>query len=244
MSSSSERTVESITFGRTLVNGEPVDEGLTLPVDSPTLKILKTAFSPLLSNPIRGEYGAGLVSAEETDGKYMRALALTPPGAGGPPPHYHPNYAEHFEVIEGEFVFELDGQNQMLHRGDSITVEPGRVHTFRNESDSYSTCTVEARSAGRLTDTIHLLWGLGHEDGLNSNGQPSFLQAMVMAEEMGDDTIFASPPESIQKFMVALFAPLGRLLGYSAKYPKYDEDSFWEARVEQPDLSLVDSYED
>ncbi len=34
--------------------------------------------------------------------------------------------------------------------------------------------------------------------------------------------------------MAAVFAPLGRRLGYRARYPEFEDDAFWEARVEQP----------
>ncbi|MFB6074184.1 MAG: cupin domain-containing protein [Haloarculaceae archaeon] len=225
---------ETVTFGRTLVDGDPVDDGLTFPADSPTLDALAAATSPLISNPRLGEYGAGLVTAAETDGEYARALAITPPGARGPAEHYHPGYAESFEVIEGEFVVEIEGDPRTLGAGESLTVDPGTRHTFRNESDAYATCVVESRPAGRLEDVVRLLFGLGHDGKIAASGRPGFLQAMVMADEMGDDTVFTSPPPAVQRLMAAVFGPVGRLAGYRASYPEYAEDAFWEARVEQP----------
>jgi len=226
-------SVETVTFGRTLADGEPADDGLTFPADSPTVALLAGASSPLISNPVLGEYGAALVAAEDVDGAFMRAVAITPPGAAGPAEHYHPHYAESFEVVEGEFVFEVEGEPQTLGPGESVTVVAGTPHTFRNESDSYATCVVEAQPAGRLEDVIQLLYGLAHDEELPASGRPSFLQAMVMADEMGDDTIFTSPPPAVQRVLAAVFAPLGRLVGYRAYYPAYAEDSFWEERVEQ-----------
>lgn len=228
-----ESTPATVTFGRTLVDGVPVDDGLTFPVDSPTVELLAEASSPLISNPVLGEYGAALVEAEDVDGAFMRALAITPPGAAGPAEHYHPYYDESFEVVEGEFVFEVEGDPQTLGPGESVTVEAGTEHTFRNESDSYATCVVETRPAGRLGDVVQLLYGLAHDGRLPESGRPSFLQAMVMADEMGDDTIFTSPPPEVQRLLAAVFAPLGRLMGNRAHYPAYAEDSFWEERVEQ-----------
>lgn len=225
---------ETVTFGRTLVDAKPVDDGLTFPIDSPTVELLAEAASPLISNPVLGEYGAALVRAEDVDGEYMRALAITPPGAAGPPEHYHPGYDEMFEVIEGEFVFEVNGEARTVGSGESVTVEAGTPHTFRNESDSYATCVLEARPAGRLTDVVQLLFGLAHDGELPESGRPPFLQAMVMAAEMGDDTVFTTPPPVVQNVMAAVLGPVGRLMGYRAHYPEYSEDSFWEERVEQP----------
>jgi quercetin dioxygenase-like cupin family protein len=57
------------------------------------------------------------------------------PGAAGPPPHYHPDpVRETFTVAEGEFELKVDGDWRRLATGQSLTVEPGSVHTFRNES--------------------------------------------------------------------------------------------------------------
>lgn len=227
-------TDETVTFGRTLVDGEPVDDGLTFPADSPTLEMLARATSPLISNPQLGEYGAALVTTAETDGEYARALAITPPGAQGPAEHYHPGYAESFEVVEGEFVVEIEGDPRSLPAGESLTVEAGTRHTFRNESDSYATCIIESRPAGRLEEVVQLLFGLGHDGKLAASGRPGFLQAMVMADEMGDDTVFTSPPPAVQRVMAAVLGPIGRLVGYRSSSPEYESDAFWEAYVEQP----------
>lgn len=224
---------ETVTFGRTLVDGQPVDEGLTFPADSPTVALLREATGPLISNPVLGEYGAALVRAEDVDGASMRALAITPPGADGPPEHYHPGYAESFEVVEGEFVFELEGELRTLRPGESVTVEAGTPHTFRSESDAYASCIVETRPAGRLTEVIQLLFGLAHDGKLSASGRPSFLQAMVMDDELGQDTVFTGPPPAVQRLLAAVCAPVGRVAGYRAHYPAYAEDSFWEAHVEQ-----------
>ena len=237
MESSTQTATESssgtVTFGRTLVEGEPVDDGLMFPVDSPPVELLAGAASPLISNPVLGEYGAALVQPKEVDGEYMKALAITPPGATGPAEHYHPDYDERFEVVEGEFVFEVDGEPRTLGAGESVTVEAGTPHTLRNESESHATCVLEARPEGRLTDVVQLLFGLAHDGKLPESGQPSFFQAMVMAKAMGDDTVFTSPPPIVQRMLATVFGPIGRLLGYRATYPNYEDDAFWETRVEQ-----------
>lgn len=56
-----------------------------------------------------------------------------PGGAQAPPPHYHPNgQRETFEVLEGSFEIQLDGEWQQVAEGETAVVEPGVVHTFRN----------------------------------------------------------------------------------------------------------------
>ena len=60
---------------------------------------------------------------------------LIQPGAPGPPPHIHPHpVRETFEVLEGEFELRHGDEWKPVRAGESLTVEPGTVHTFRNES--------------------------------------------------------------------------------------------------------------
>ncbi|MFL5841245.1 MAG: cupin domain-containing protein [Thermoleophilaceae bacterium] len=60
---------------------------------------------------------------------------LIQPDAAGPPPHVHPApVRETFTVTEGEFELLHGGDWKRLATGESLTVEPGTVHTFRNKS--------------------------------------------------------------------------------------------------------------
>lgn len=225
---------ETVTFGRTLVDGVPVDEGLTLPVDSPTLELLAERSRPLISTPVLSEYITALVDAEETDGEYAVGLVIFPAGCEGPAEHIHRGYDEVFEVVEGELVVELDGDPVTVRAGESVTAPAGTPHAFHNESDAVASAVVEARPAGKVTEVILFLFGLGHDGKVGPSGRPRFLQAMVMAEALGDDTVFTSPPPVLQRVLAKVFGPIGRLAGYDALDSKYHEDAFWEARVEQP----------
>jgi len=226
----------TITCGRLLKNGVPTGDGLTLSRDSPTLAYFEDAVTPLLGNPVLGEYGFGLVRGGETDGEFARGVGITLPGRGAPDEHehVHPSYAERFEVIEGEFVFVLDGVSRTLTVGDSRTVEAGTPHTYRNDSASVASCLIETRPAGRLEEVLYTLNGLALDGKLDEHGNPRFLQGMVFVDELADDTMFTSPPPLVQRAVAAVLAPLARRLGYRAIYPEYEDDAFWEAHVEQP----------
>lgn len=50
-----ESRMETVTFGRILVDGVPSGHGLTLAVDGPTLAVLRGAVTPLVGNPVLGE---------------------------------------------------------------------------------------------------------------------------------------------------------------------------------------------
>lgn len=101
-------------------------------------------------------------------------------------------------------------------------------------SEETGATVTTARPAGHLGEVIGTLFGLAHEGKLTDDGRPRLLQAMVLTDELADDTVFTSPPPVIARALSALLAPIARARGYAAIYPKYDEASFWEALVEQP----------
>lgn len=65
-------------------------------------------------------------------------------------------------------------------------------------------------------------------------GQPKFLQVMVIGSEYADDTVFTHPPPGIAIPIAKALAPLGRVLGYRPTYARYLDETYWGARVEQP----------
>lgn len=225
----------SVTFGRQRVDGTLTGDGVTLDTDGPTAELVERITTPVISNPVAGEWTAALVERSETGGEYERGLAIYTPRNEGPPEHVHPSYEERFEVIEGAFLFSIDGERQPLAAGEQITVPPGAPHTFRNESDELASCVVETRPAGELQGVIATLSGLAHDGKLTASGAPRFLQAMVMVAELADDTVFTSPPPSVQRRLAAVVSPLARRAGYRATYPEYLDATYWIERVEQPD---------
>ena len=55
------------------------------------------------------------------------------PNGPAPPPHVHPRQRETFTCEEGDFELLVDGEWRRLPPGESLTVQAGQVHTYRNE---------------------------------------------------------------------------------------------------------------
>jgi mannose-6-phosphate isomerase-like protein (cupin superfamily) len=228
--------MEKIKLCRTLEpDGNIIKEsGIEIDPEGPTAAILKKVTSPLFSNPITGECAGILVFPDDTNGEYMKAILVSPGCASGPPGHFHPNYVEEFTIIEGEFIFYYKGKEMVLKASDKLTVQPNEEHTFRpTDRSDINSFTVVVRPPGMLIELVKTLYGLAHEGKLNKRGEPNFLQAMILAKKLSNDTIFAKPPPLVQKTMALIFAPIASLLGYQAIYPKYIDDDFWLERVEQ-----------
>lgn len=167
---------DTITFGRQLVDGESVGDGITIPADGHTAELLAERSGPIISNPVTEEYFCVLVRPEEVDGEYGQSQEFFPPGNAGPPELYHPTYEERFEVLEGEYVFVVDGERRTLTAGEEITVPPGTPHTYRNESDELGTNLGEARPPAQIEEVITTMFGLAHEGKVaRTASQPSFI---------------------------------------------------------------------
>lgn len=74
-------------------------------------------------------------------------VEITPPG-GGPPPHWHEREDEWFLVLEGVVSFLAEGEWKDAGPGDAVFAPRGRVHTFRNGTDSPSKMLIHASPSG------------------------------------------------------------------------------------------------
>lgn len=197
-------------------------------------ELLEQRISPLLSQPTTGEYVFALVSPAETGGKSERGAGIFPPGNAGPAEHFHPTYDEHFDIVQGDFIFSVNGKEQTLSAGGQLLVPINTPHTFRCVGDQHGVVIVETRPAARISQVISSLFGLAHEGGLTPDGRPKFWQAMLIGSEYADDTVFTNPPPNVVIPIAKILAPISRLLGHRSVHPKYLEEAFWRDHVEQP----------
>jgi mannose-6-phosphate isomerase-like protein (cupin superfamily) len=75
------------------------------------------------------------VSADDTAGAFEVAEEITPP-QGGPPLHLHKREDEWLYVIDGKFLFEMNGGRIEASAGSSVFVPRGVPHTFQNIGNS------------------------------------------------------------------------------------------------------------
>ncbi len=73
------------------------------------------------------------IRSGQSGGPFIFDLELAP-GSGRPPTHTHDEGDELIEVLEGEIVFRVHGEDKLLRAGDSLTLTPADPHTFWNPS--------------------------------------------------------------------------------------------------------------
>ncbi len=76
-----------------------------------------------------------LRTGEQTGGELVEWEYTMPPRAPHAPRHVHPDHEEELEVVAGAIVVELGDEVRTLGVGESVRIERGVAHTFRNEGD-------------------------------------------------------------------------------------------------------------
>ncbi len=107
---------------------------------------------------IVGEETLVKVSNADSDGT-LAFFHLVAPPMSGPPRHVHTREDELFYVLEGELVFELDGERHSVGAGDTVYLRRGVIHAYQNFTTSdarlliattpggFSDCFVELSAA-------------------------------------------------------------------------------------------------
>jgi mannose-6-phosphate isomerase-like protein (cupin superfamily) len=87
------------------------------------------------------------ISSGDTNGAFTVLEDYTPP-SGGPPLHVHHVQDEWWYILEGEYLFEVDGQE--IHAGPGATVfaRHGTRHTFMNVGTAMGRMLVTAVPGG------------------------------------------------------------------------------------------------
>ena len=131
---------------------------------------------------------------------------LIQPDAPGPPPHIHPApVRENFEVTEGEFELQVSGDWRRLRAGESLVVEPGSVHTFRNRSGAPVRIRNVHDPAHGFEQYMRGLHALVMEHGFERVTPKAALYMALLWEKHPDTIRPGSKP------MAAAMAVLGRL---------------------------------
>lgn len=71
-----------------------------------------------------------IIDPDSVDGK-LCAYEERTDCHGGPPLHVHHRQHEIFHVLEGQYRFQVEGEERLLGPGDTTVVRPGQAHAFK-----------------------------------------------------------------------------------------------------------------
>jgi mannose-6-phosphate isomerase-like protein (cupin superfamily) len=166
----------------------------------------------VIDNPVTGQRLTFLVTATDSDGKRFTAEGSFPPGGFAGAAHIHPHQDEHFEVLAGQAVFEIDGARHVLAAGDTIDVPRGTGHTFANAGQEEMRVRFEFTPALAGTDRFYeLYFAFAQQGRVNARAMPGLLDIATVWPDTSEHAVLARPPAVIQHALFRVLAPVARL---------------------------------
>ena len=99
------------------------------------------------------------VETTEASGGERVVVEITYEGSPDrPPPHFHPNQTERFEVLEGEIHAVIGGEERSFGPGSRFEVSPGSVHQMWSEHGARQRW--ETSPPLRTERFFELVWGI------------------------------------------------------------------------------------
>lgn len=175
-----------------------------------------------LENPVTGEIVTVIEAPSDANGRRMICEATVRPGGAVAGAHIHPHIDEAFTVLRGRVGLRLGKRTLIAPLGERVACPAGTVHDWWNAGTEDAVLRVEITPADRFIEMAVNLFGLARDGKTNARGMPNFLQLVVFAQEFADVVTFVEgPPPPVMKAVVAVVAPLARLLGYRGSSPEY-----------------------
>jgi hypothetical protein len=138
------------------------------------------------------------------------------PGAETPD-HMHPQIEERFEVVDGDFVFRLGGDEVRARPGDRPVVPAGTRHGFKNVGDSEGHLRTEIDPGLEMQSMFEESAALGRAGKYRRMGRraiPRGVSGMLamsdFADRYKDINVLYSPPRLLQRTLMVPLARLGR----------------------------------
>jgi quercetin dioxygenase-like cupin family protein len=173
----------------------------------------------VLENPITGQRVVFRRTSRDTGGALLEVESVyTKPSPSRPPGHYHPAQEEIFRILDGELHAVIGGKERVLKEGETLVVTEGTRHEMWAEEAGVRV-NWQTRPALRTEAFFETLFGLASEGKTNEKGVPNLLQAALTTRYFAEEFRLARPPWPVQRILFAVLAPVGRLLGYTARYP-------------------------
>jgi quercetin dioxygenase-like cupin family protein len=146
-------------------------------------------------------------TSAQTGGKVSRVEIELEAGETGPPAHVHPQQREIYKVEAGELTVSLEGDRHTVRAGESIEIQPGRVHTFANTSSEIVRFRADHLPALGFEEYIRLV----HHTVQGKRVRfPTILRILRLESSYGDTIV---PPPG-RRMVSKVLSGLGKLAGY------------------------------
>jgi mannose-6-phosphate isomerase-like protein (cupin superfamily) len=169
-------------------------------------------------NARTGQTMTFLQTSATSDGHVLEIDCMSPPSGIKEPEHIHPRQDNIFRIISGSCIFSINGKEQEVGAGRTITIPPGTKHFFYNAGNTPCHYVQEFRPSFHIEDFFETFFGLSRDGKLNEKGIPNFFHGSLIMLRHKDEIRVTNPPWIIQLLTYLALAPIGYLMGYRSDY--------------------------
>ncbi len=187
-----------------------------------------------IENPVMGQRILFCKLAPETQGAFVEVEYFNKPftGKGAAPAHFHPTMTERFEILAGQARYRLGKEEREAKPGDVLmfprlvphlhpwSISAEELHVRQTTIPDQPDITGLEQSGAALVT----LFGLARDGKVNKDGLPNPLQLAVLVHSMMPYAYLDGMSIPVQEFVFGSLAAVGRLLGYRASYPRYNDN--------------------
>jgi quercetin dioxygenase-like cupin family protein len=174
----------------------------------------------ILTNTTSGDLFEFIETSKDSNGQKVTVLSTVKMKGQLVPDHFHTLQDEYFEVISGTLTVKTDGVLKKLQAGEKIHLPKNKPHNHYNAEDIPVKYIHTVTPALDFEYLVENLVGLA-SDGKSKNGKFGLVQELVTLKYLDSKAYLADIPVGVQKVLMYIIAPVGRLMGYRAIYKKY-----------------------
>lgn len=178
-----------------------------------------------LVHPVTGERIVFRKRARDTGGELLEMNLYMAPGGFIAKAHVHPNQEERFEIEGAPLMFRVKKAERLYQPGEVVVVPPGTPHVWWNPSTTEAATLIQVRPALDTETFFETFFGLAADGKVNAQGLPNPLQMAVLARAYRREMQLPPPQGWVLGLLATALAPMGRLLGYRARYDEYSGPS-------------------
>lgn len=170
------------------------------------------ALSRTIENHLVKDRVTFLTTAAESGGAYEYVRVELAPG-GGNGLHYHLEFTEHFEAVQGPLHLEVDGSHIILQPGESASAIPGSLHRFFNPGLDHIVFHVKIDPARSFERMLRIAYGLVQDGKVHEkSGIPRNILELAVMFKLGE-TYMKGIPVWLQKSAFGLLYRIAKLRG-------------------------------
>jgi len=174
----------------------------------------------ILTIPSNGNSYEYIETGKDTNGERVVMKGTVYSKGKNVPNHIHTLQEETFEVLSGKLTVWTKENKKIYSAGEKITFPKGKPHNHYNDHDEAVTYIQTITPAFDIDFLVETLLCLA-ADGKAKNGKYGLVQELVMLKYGDSKSFLADIPIGVQKVLMNIIGPIGRLMGYRVIYKKY-----------------------